>query len=177
MLTQQDWDKVTPANVRETVKFDLLGQRKLQFTDEAVWYYTEDMMVVPLPTLIVSAMQVRNRPIAYEAITWVGPIRKRSWGALVLGVLGAALGLYMMATNLKNSGALGVAAGIFLAMGVVPLWMFYQGRKFLAIASEREVICFPMDRKKKQVQRSIALLKQSCPGPHVRWDVPVPASA
>ena len=65
-----------------------------------------------------------------------------------------------------------VRAGLF---GIIPLWIFMQGRKFLAIASDKEVICFPMDRKKKQVRKAIELLKKYCPGNHVHWEVAVPS--
>ena len=85
MFSQHDWEKVTPDNVRETVKFDLLGDRKLQFTDEAVWWFTQDMLVVPLRSSIVTACRYRNKPIPYESITWVGHVTKRSPWALIFG--------------------------------------------------------------------------------------------
>ena len=66
---------------------------------------------------------------------------------------------------------------ILVLIGLIPLWVFIQGRQFLAIGSEKDVICFPMDRKKKQVRKAIELVKKYCPGGQVRWDVPVPPSA
>lgn len=105
MLSQRAWEKVTPANVLETVKFDLLGDRKLQFTDEAVWHFTLDALVIPLPSIIASGILVRNKPILYNDIKWVGPIKKKQWGMLVLGILGGTAGLWMTVMNL--SAALG----------------------------------------------------------------------
>ena len=53
MLSRRSEVDLTPPNVQETVKFDILGDRKLQFTDQAVWYFTEEMMV--------AASSVRHR--------------------------------------------------------------------------------------------------------------------
>ena len=104
MLGKKGWHDLTPANVRETVKFDLLGDRQLQFTDEAVWYFTEEMMVVPLPAVIATGTLVRNKPILYRDVKWVGPIMKRQWGMLALAIPGSAAGLWMTYTNLRNGG-------------------------------------------------------------------------
>jgi hypothetical protein len=172
MLSHHRGGDVTPANVQETVKFDILGDRKLQFTDDAVWYFTEEMMVVPLPAVIATGILVRNKPIMYRDIKWVGPIMKRQWGMLALGILGFAGGLYWTLVTLQK-GREGVifCLCILAFFGIIPLWIFIQGRKFLAIASEKEVISFPMDRKKKQVRKAIELLRKFCPGGHVHWEV------
>jgi hypothetical protein len=177
MFSQQSWDKVTPANVQERVKFDILGDRQLQFTDEAVWYLTQETMVVPLPAVIATGTLVRNKPILYRDVKWVGPIRKKQWGMLALAIPGGVAGLWMMVTNLHNGGALVVALIFLLLLGIIPLWIFIQGRQFLAIASDKEVICFPMDRQKKQVRKAIELVKKYCPGGHVHWEIPMPPSA
>ena len=178
MFRQSGWDELTPANVRETVKFDLLGEQQLQFTDDAVWHLTNEMYVVPIPGFMATATVVRNKPIMYRDVKWVGPIVKKQWGMLVLGILGSALGLFMTITNVKaGAGVLAVALFFFVMLGIIPLWVFIQGRKFLAIASDSELICFPMDRKKKQVKKAIELVKKYCSGQHVRWDVPVPSTA
>jgi hypothetical protein len=174
MLFQHGGDNTTPANVREKVKFDLLGDRQLQFTDDAVWYFTVDTLVVPLPSIIATGVLVRNKPILYRDVKWVGPIRKKQWGMLALGIPGSAAGLWMLVANLHNgAGALIVAAFILVLCGVIPLWIFIQGRQFLAIASDNEVICFPMDRKKKQVRKAIELVKKYCNGGHVHWEAPL----
>jgi hypothetical protein len=172
MLSLGGWDKVTPANIQETVKFDILGDRQLQFTDEAVWYFTADMIPVPLPALIATGILVRNKPILYRDVKWVGSIRKKQWGMLALGIPGSALGLFWTAltSSQREIGALVFAAVFLVLVGLIPLWIFIQGRQFLAIASEKEVICFPMDRKKKQVRKAIELVKKYCPGGHVRWE-------
>jgi hypothetical protein len=156
MLSQKGWDKVTPANVQETVKFDILGDRQLQFTDEAVWYFTQEMMAVPLPAVIATGILVRNKPILYRDVKWVGPIRKKQWGMLALGIPGSAAGLWMTFTNLRQGGgALAVAVIILVLIGLIPLWIFIQGRQFLAIASDKEVICFPWTgRRSKFARRS-----------------------
>ena len=172
MFSQHGSENVTPANVRETVKFDILGDRKLQFTDDAVWYFTEEMMVVPLPAVIATGILVRNKPIVYRDIKWVGPIVKRQWGMLALGILGFAGGLFWTVVTLQK-GREGVIFCLFILafFGIIPLWIFIQGRRFLAIASDNEVISFPMDRKKKQVRKAIELLRKFCPGGHVHWEV------
>jgi hypothetical protein len=91
---------------------------------------------------------------------------------LALGLAGGALGLGMLLPNLKEGGGAVVVSIIFLVLlGIIPLWIFVQRRKFLAIASDKEVICFPMDRKKKEVRRAIELMKKYCPGNQVRWEV------
>jgi hypothetical protein len=172
MFSQHRGGDVTPANVQETVNFDMLGDRKLQFTDDAVWYFTAEMMVVPLPAVIATGILVRNKPILYRDIKWVGPIMKRQWGMLALGILGFAAGLWWTLVTLqKGREGLVVTLFVLVLFGIIPLWIFIQGRKFLAIASEKEVISFPMDRKKKQVRKAIELLKEYCPGGHVHWEV------
>ncbi len=178
MFSHQAADDLTPANIQETVKFDLLGDRQLQFTDEAVWYFTSEMMVVPLPSVIATGTLVRNKPILYRDIKWVGPIRKKQWGMLAVGIVGTALGIFMAIPNLnKGAGVLAFPVILLVLLGVIPLWIFIQGRQFLAIASDKAVICFPMDRKKKQVKKAIELVKKYCPGGHVHWEVPVPSAA
>jgi hypothetical protein len=172
VFSQPNWEKIIPPNVQETVKFDLLGERQLQFTDEAVWYLTQEMIIMPLPAFISTATFVRNKPILYRDVKWVGPIIKRQWGMLALGILGSAAGLWMTATNLnQGAGTLAFPVLILLLLGIIPIWVFIQGRKFLAIASEKEVICFPMDRKKKQVRKAIELVRKYCQSGQVRWEV------
>jgi hypothetical protein len=65
---------------------------------------TQEMMVVPLPAVIATGILVRNKPILYRDVKWVGPIRKKQWGMLALGIPGGAAGLWMTLTNL-NKGA------------------------------------------------------------------------
>ncbi len=91
---------------------------------------------------------------------------------LALGIPGALAGLWMVATNLTSGAGALLVAFIFLALfGMIPLAVFAQGRRFLAIASETEVICFPADRKKKQVQKAIETLEENCDDDDIRWEV------
>jgi hypothetical protein len=76
-----------------------------------------------------------------------------------------------MATFFGDWGPFGVGVFCFLLLGLIPFWIFIRGRTFLVIASERQVICFPMDREKKQVRRALVLLKGLLPPEGVRWDV------
>lgn len=154
----------------ETVKFDLLGDRRLVFDDEGVTHITKEMYAVPLPGYLAIATVVTDRPIRYRDIRRVEPIRRRQWWALALGAIFAPLGLFWMANEVGNWGPFGFGVVCLLLLGLFPLWLFFRGRTYLAIASEREVIVLPMDRKKKQVRRALVLLKRSVP-PEARWDV------
>jgi hypothetical protein len=155
----------------ETVKFDILGDRRLIFDHCGVTYITKEMYAVPLPGWLFMTTIVTNRPIRYQDIRWVGPIRRKQWWALGLGVIFLPLGLFWMAAHFGNWSAFAVAVFTFVVLGMWPFWLFLQGRTFLAIASDKLVICFPMDRKKKQVRRALVLLKGLLASQDVRWDI------
>ena len=174
-MFSQHREDLTPPNVQETVKFDLLGDRKLQFTDVAVWYFTEEMMVLPLPSVIATGTLVRNKPILYRDVKWVGPIRKKQWGMLALGLAGSAGAVHDDRRPAKRERGAYRCAHRAGAVRNHPALDLRAGRKFLAIASDKDVICFPMDRKKKQVRKAIELMKKYCPGNHVHWEVAVPS--
>jgi hypothetical protein len=101
----------------------------------------------------------------------VGPIRRKQWWALLVGILGTVFGLWSMYKSVGDWGPFAVGAVCFVLLGLFPLWLCIRGRSFLAIASEEQAICFPMDRKKKQVRRALALLKGLLPSGQVRWDI------
>jgi hypothetical protein len=77
----------------ETVKFDLLGDRRLVFGDDGVTHLTKEMYLIPLPGWMIATTVVTNRPIRYQDIHWVGPIRRKQWWALVMAVLFMPLGM------------------------------------------------------------------------------------
>lgn len=162
---------VTRANMAETVKFDLLGDRRLVFDTDAVTHITKEMYPIPLPGVLRAARVVTNQPIRYADVLWVGPFRRKQWWALIVGALFTLLGAFWMATSFGDWGPFAFGAVCFLLLGALPLWLFNRGRSFLAIASEQQVICIPMDRKKKQVRRALALLRDQLPTQGVRWEI------
>jgi hypothetical protein len=170
--------------MREEIFFDLLGQRRLIFDDFAVTHLTDEIyFAVPIPLpfadLILSYWVVTNRPIPYSAIQSIGVVRKRQWWALVMGLIFMPMWLFCLGAGVlpgdwsrSSTWAMAAFGTLWLVLtGFFPLWLFYRGRPFLAIASAREVICFPMDRKKSKVRRAFALLKQHVKSPDVRWEI------
>ena len=164
----------------EQINFDLMGQRRLIFDDQSVTYFTDEMyFIVPILVVGVSYSVVTNRPIPYAEIQSIGVVHKKQWWTLVMGLIFTPMGLWCMgvgafASDPNNQFSWGMMAFFaiwLILMGLFPLWLFYRGRRFLAIASEKEVICFPMDRKKKQVRRAIAILKEKVTSTNVRWEI------
>ena len=156
-------NRVSPPNLREVVHFDILGRNALYFTDKAVWHYTDDLTVPPLPSAIVSARWTKDKPFLYDEIRWIGAVKKRRPGLLILGVFGAAAGLFMIVRNFENSSNLVVAGTLLGLFGLVPLGIYFWGRSFLVVSTGREAFSIPMDRQKPQVRRTLALLKEYCP--------------
>ena len=155
----------------EIVKFDLMGYRRLVFDDVGVSHHSRELYPVPLPGALHVARVVTNRTIPYGEIHWIGSIRKRQWWGLAVGVPGMSLGLFWMAAYFGDWGPFAVSVGFCLLLGVVPLWVFLSGRRFLAIASASEVICLPMDRKRRQIRCAIDLLRAGCRHTHVAWEL------
>jgi hypothetical protein len=52
----------------ETVKFDLLGQRRLVFGEDTVTHITNELYLVPLHGWTIGARIVNNRPLHYQDI-------------------------------------------------------------------------------------------------------------
>ena len=170
--------------MNEELLFDIEGRRRLIFDDLSVTHYTDEIyfiLPIPLPGITVGAAYsvVTNRPILYSKIRSIGVVRKRQWWALVMGLFCAPMWLYCMGVGAFTSdpkNALGGGALAFFALwlvvtGLFPLWLFYRGRPFLAIASENEMICLPMDRKKANIRRAFAILKEKVTSPEVRWEL------
>lgn len=155
----------------DTVKFDWFGDRRLIFDEQSVTYITKERYPIPIPGLLGDAAITTNRPIAYRDIRRISRIRRRQAWALVMGLLFAPLGLLEMVVNLRDPGGFWVSAFVFLALGLFPLWLFKRGRSYLAIASEKQAICIPMDRKKKQLLRALTLLGNAPLPADVRWEI------
>lgn len=161
-------------DMTETVKFDLMGFRRLVFDDEAVTYITTEMYPIPLPGHLAASSVVTNVPIRYRDIGWVGLIRRRQWWAFAFGVLFAPLGIFWMAQSLGNWGEFIGCTLFLLLFGVFPFWLFISGRSFVAISSHQQTICFPSDRKKKQVRRALELLRNRLDLNNVQWRIDAP---
>jgi hypothetical protein len=101
-----------------------------------------------------------NRSIAYRDINWVGVIRRRQWGMLVLAAIFLPLGIFWSVTNVGNWGPMAVGLAVLLLMGIVPMAIFLRGRAFLGIAAPSAMIALPMDRHKKAIRRILGLLRQ-----------------
>jgi len=175
----------TPGeSMHEQINFDLLGQRCLVFGDVAVTHFTDEIyFVLPIPLPLVDFglgyHVVTNRPIPYATIRSISVVRKRQWWALVMGLIFAPLWFSCLAGSLfagdwREGSTWGIAAFAMLwlvIMGLFPLWLFYRGRSFLAVASDSDVICLPMDRNKAQIRRAFELLKERVTSPQVRWEI------
>ncbi len=154
--------------MREELRFDLMGQIRLVFDDEAVTWHTKEIWPIPLPYATVRLTFVRDQPIRYRDIRWVGSIRRRQKWTLPVAILGLLLGGLWTVGSWGDWGPFGFGAAVLVLLGLWPLGLFIRGRRFLAIASDTEAICFPSDRKKRKVRRAIELLKERCPEA-VRW--------
>ena len=155
----------------DIVKFDWFGDRRLVFEEHSVTYVTKERYPLAIPGLLGDLAITTNRPIAFQDIRRISRVRRRQWWALVMGLLFAPLGLLQMGVNFRDPGGFCVSAFVFLALGVFPLWLFVRGRSYLAIASEKQAIFIPMDRKKKQLLRALTLLGNAPLPADVRWDV------
>lgn len=166
--------------MREEIHFDLLGQRKLIFDDDGVAHFTDEIYFVvpialPVAALGVSYSVVSNRLLRYDAIRSIGVVRKKQWWALTMGLLFCPLWLFCMGGSLTNNppvwGMVAVSAVFLLLSGVFPLWLFWRGRPFLCVATDKEAICVPMDRKVSKLRRAFAILKERVASPSVRWEI------
>jgi len=155
----------------DVIKFDLMGHRRLEFDDVSLTHISNELYPVPLPGSLGVGQVVTNRAIAFADVRWVGPIRKRQWWALIIGILGVALGLFWMVTTFNKGewGPFGFGAGFTLLLGVLPLGIFVRGRTFLAVVSASEMICLPMDRKRRQIRKAVDILRKHCQRDGVDW--------
>jgi len=161
---------VKGGSVREVIKFDMLGEVRVEFDEVGVTYHATDKYF-PVPSLLGMALtNLLSRPIPYGNIRWIGCVRKRQWWALILGVAASLFAILGIIGSLRQPGGLVCFLVGFLLLGVFPLWIFYQGRPFLVVRSDAEAFCIPMDRQKKQVRRVIDTLRATCP-PTVEWSV------
>lgn len=162
-----------PRPENETIKFDLLGHRKLVFDEHDVAYATNELYPVPLPIGLGTVSMASEGRIRYDDVRWVGVIRKKQWWALIAAIFGWALGLFWIWATLREGGGgpLAFSIGFLVLFGVVPTWLFIRGRRFLAIASDSECISFPADRKRKQVRRAIDALRERCRSTQVTWQL------
>ena len=147
----------------ETIKFDLLGQRRLEFNATNVTYQTKEIYPVPLPGIVGIATSSTKGSIRLDDVRWIGLIKKRQLWALLTSILGFALGIPWVAIYFGDWGPFVACVGFLFVVGVFPLAIYLRGRKFLAIASEAEYIAFPADRKRKQVRKSLETLQKYCP--------------
>ncbi len=165
----------------EQINLDFTGARSLTFDDVSVTHFTDEIyFIVPIPLLGLGATYsvVTNRAIPYSEIQSIGVVRKRQWWALVMGLIFAPMWLWCMGAGAFAGdpkefswGMVAFCAVWLILTGLFPLWLFFRGRRFLAIASKTEVICFPMDRKKAQLRRAFAILKEKVTSPNVRWEI------
>ena len=146
----------------ETIKFDLMGYRKLEFDERAVTWRAKEIYPVPLPSGLGTVTMVTNEPIRYEDVTHIGPVKRRQAWTLALVAIGALLGAIWFPEYWGEWGAFAGCAFFVALIGVWPLILFILGRRFLLIASADRVIAIPMDRKKKAVRRALEILRERC---------------
>ena len=157
----------------EKIKFDLLGHRRLLFDEEGVTYATDELYPVPLPLGVGTVKMSSEGRILYADVRWVGILRKKQWWALVMAFFGWGLGLFWIWATAREGdpGPIGFSVVFLVLFGMFPTWLFVQGRKFLAIASDSECISFPADRKRKQVRRALDSLRARCRHENVEWQL------
>lgn len=90
-----------------------------------------------------------------------------------MGIPGALIGILGCMTSIEQAhrGGLVASIAILLLVGLWPLWLCYRGRPYLAIASDVEIIAFPMDRQKGKIRRILGLLSRLVRSPLVRWEL------
>jgi hypothetical protein len=156
--------------MKETIKFDLLGEKRLDFDYFGVTYTTNHSYPIPLPGHLGVTI-ITNRPISYKSVRFVQRIMRRQRWALVMGVVFGLAVLYMIAKNLTDFGALVTDLILFFLFSALPLLIFFRGRSFLSLGSDREAFCIPMDRKKAKIRRAVELLQKTCTSPEIQWNV------
>lgn len=147
----------------ETIKFDLLGQRRLEFDGASVSYQAKEFYPVALPGVSGIASSFTRGSIPLADVCWIGIILKRQWWALAAAIFGFALGIPWIVIYFGDWGPFAACVVFFVLFGLAPLAIFLRGRRFLAIASATEYIAFPADRKRKQVRKAVETLRKSCP--------------
>jgi hypothetical protein len=152
-------------NFYEEIFFDLQGYRRLVFDGSSVTYVAEELYVLFWKTA--------ERLLPYRSIRSVGVLRKRQRWALLMGLLLTPFWLFCIGAGTSSSEWGMIAFGAFwlLLTGVFPLWLFFRGRPFLSIASEKEVIHLPLDRHKPEMRRAISILRYFVTSPDVDWGV------
>lgn len=153
------------------IKFDLMGQRRLEFGENALAWHTDEMYAAPLPGVFVHATIRSNVAIAYEDIDFVGITRKRQTWALVAGIVCGLLGLVWMAAYFGDWGPFAFSLVWFLLLGALPVWMWVRARPFLTIGSvaRMQVISVPADRSRDAVAEAIETLRARLDGQRVLW--------
>lgn len=146
----------------ETIKFDLLGYRKLEFDECTVTWRAKEIYPVPLPTGLDTVTMVTNQPIAYEDVVHIGPVKRRQYWTLILVAIGALLGAIWFPEYWGRWDAFAGCALFVGLIGVWPLVLFVLGRSYLLIASAQRAIVIPMDRKKKAIRRALEILRERC---------------
>lgn len=149
----------------EEIFFDLQGCRRLVFDDSSVTYKAAEHYYL--------FWRTTERFIPYGAVRSVRVVRKRQWWALLMGLLLTPFWLFCIGAGTSESHWGVVAIGTFwlLITGLLPLWLFFRGRPFLAIDSEKTVIRLPFDRHKMELWRAISILKYFVKSPNVDWRI------
>ena len=157
--------------MRESIRFDTLGQIHVDFDDEYLIHVFRNTGIWIRPRLFAGRNLLINQPLAYERINWIGLARKRQLSLAIVGIPCCLMCLLWMIANWGDWGPFAISVVFGLVLGVLPLAFFVRGRAYLGIASQAEIIALPMDRSRKQIRRVLGLLALHCPGPTVQWSL------
>jgi hypothetical protein len=157
--------------MKEVIKFDILGERRVVFDDDGVMYCASDKYTVVPSWLGDMIAARRDKPIPYNTIRSVRRLRKRQWWTLFVGLLFTFFSIAGLFGDRVDTGVIVTCLLIFALLGAFPLWLFYRGRSYLVLRADREGFYFPMDRNKKAVREILKQLMDRCQGLEVQWEL------
>jgi hypothetical protein len=148
----------------ESVKFDLLGEVRLDFDRFTVTHVISSGLYWPafLRRRVAGRRVVVNEPVPYEHVEWVGKVVKHQWALLLLGVPFTFLGVVWVVTSRESAAVLAASIVWSSFLGLAPLLMVVWGRPYLGIIAGDRIITFPMDRQRDKVARALGLLRHKC---------------
>jgi len=159
--------------MKESIRFDIQGTIHLDFGDDELIHCRQDLSIPDATAQLAGRTILTNRPLRYDRISWIGCVRQRQWYLLVMGIPGVLMGMAMCMAFIEKFhwGGLFASIAFLLLIGLWPLWLCYHGRPYLVIASDVEIIAFPMDRQKGKIRRILGLLSRLARNPLVRWEL------
>ena len=165
--------------MEKIISFDFIGEELLVFGDESVIQQTSSQQFGPAMLVEASLLltgislsekklRVKHRVLRYDEVLKVAIIRKKQWWAFWMAFVFIPLSISSAMSSFEQTSTLIFTLFFLLVLGIFPLSLFLSGRKFILILSEKQIIFFPADRKKRKVHEALSLLKRHLPE-QVEW--------